>query len=613
MIGNIWNRLKNPPGRQGKKGFFLTLGGFLLSSASLTLLILWIGTLNFSFARLWYYLNNWNIIVLNYLPVAVLMGILYLICNRLWIAFLTTGIVGFLLGFTNYFKVSFRGEPFVAMDLTTLAEGADAGGEFSFVFPAAFWICILCILGGTLVLALFSTWRFPRKGWWIRPIGILLALGIVQFMWDSYYSSDEIYLSIYLNDFTHFNDWKETERAAKRGVVYSFIHSATDLIVQAPPNYDPQMAENILQEYETQLIPEDRQINVQIHMLESFSDLSELGLTFQKDPYESWHQLEEESYHGTLIVDMVGGGTVNSERSVMTGFTYVHPSYSTPTNSYVRYFGESGYFTQATHPGDAWFYNRTAIDRRLGFESTLFNQNYYSEFPGVPFGKDRDLYPLIRELYLEKISQGQPYFGFHVTYQNHSPYEDACLLGEEYISREGLDESSYYTINNYLSGVADSADQVAACVDLYRQDKEPVILVFFGDHKATLGEDNSVYEALGVNVSSGTPDGCYNLYSTPYLIWANDAAKKLLAKEAKGEGPVISPCYLMNEIFDICGWKGNSWLQYQAMVRESLPVIHRKRTFWVDGALTSELSEEVNDLRLQRNRVEFYWRYNLSE
>ena len=613
MVRKIRNRLNGLVKTEGKKSAFLTAVGFLLSSVALTMFILWIGTLNFSFSRLWYYFGEPFVVVLNYLPVLALMLILYFACNRLWISFLSTGIMGFVLAFTNHFKVKFRGESFVALDLTTIAEGADAGSEFTFVFPKAFWIGIVCIGIGTFALAVLAKWRMPKKVWYLRLLGILLTLGFTQFMWSTYYNDEVRYLSCFNGDHSVFDAWKEPEQAAKRGMIYSFLYSVTDVVVQAPPGYDPQMVMDILEEYETENIPEDRRINVQIHMLESFSDLSELGIPFQKDPYVSWHSLEEEGYHGTLITDTVGGGTVNAERSVMTGFTYVHPSYSKPTNSYIRYFQNNGYFTQFTHPGDEWFYNRSAINRRLGFDSLLFQQNYFKYYPEACFGQDEDLFPILRELYLENIGEGKPYFAFHLTYQNHSPYESTKLLGEEYISADGLDETSYYILNNYLSGIEATGNAVASYVDLFREDEEPVILVFFGDHKATLGDNNSAYGALGINVSSGTPDGCYNLYSTPYLIWANDAAKAFLAKDAKGDGGVISPCYLMNEVFDICGWKGNPWLQYQATIRESLPVIHRKHTAWIDGMITTELPEELSALRLLRNRVEFYWRHNLSE
>lgn len=613
MAGKNREWIKNATKTEGKSGLLLTSAGFILSSVALALLILWCGTLNFSVKRFLSYFSDPYVLLVNYLPIGVAMLLVYLLCNRMWIAFLSTGIVSFAMVFTNYFKVQFRAEPFVAMDLAVIAEGADAGGEMTFVFPVAFWIALGCIIVGTVVLAFLARWRIPRKAWFSRPIGILLILGFVQFMWASYYSSEVRFINSLRYDFTNFDDWKEPERAAKRGFLYSFVYSITDVIVQEPPNYDPAMVEGILGEYETEWIPEDRRINVQIHMLETFADLSQMGIQFQKDPYESWHRLEEESYNGTLVVDMVGGGTVNSERSVMTGFTFVHPSYSTPTNSYIRYFNDCGYFTQFTHPGDDWFYNRGAVNGRLGFQSALFEQNYFNEYPGVFHGMDADLFPILRQLYLENTANGDPYFAFHLTYQNHSPYEETMRLGEEYVSDPRLDEASYNILNNYLSGIEETGNVVADYVDLFREDEEPVIMVFFGDHMPTLGENNSILASLGVNVDTSDLEGVYNQYTTPYLIWANDAAKEILQKDVTGEGPVISPCYLMNELFDICDWKGNVWLQYQDMIRQEIPVIHRARTYYVDGQLTKELSEEVNTLRLQRNRVEFYWRYNLSE
>ena len=107
------------------------------------------------------------------------------------------------------------------------------------------------------------------------------------------------------------------------------------------------------------------------------------------------------------------------------------------------------------------------------------------------------------------------------------------------------------------------------------------MLVFFGDHKPTLGAGNSFYEELGVNVQEGTAEGFYNLYTTPYLIWTNDAAKAVLGRSDIGTGPTISPCYLMSVLFDCCGWEGPSWMQLQRQTRAVLPVMHSRGMYLV--------------------------------
>ncbi len=550
---------------------------------------------------------------LNYVPVLALLLILYFLINRGWIAFLITACIGFLMVFVNYYKVLFRAESFVALDLTTLSEGAEAGGAFRFVFPAAFWLGLVLIFGLTYLLYRYGQMKIARSFLWLRPLGILACFGLMQILWNPCYGDLKYYHGFSPNDLSVFNDWKEPEFTAKRGFVYSFLFSVNDLFMPEPENYDPQAIQARLDQYTTQAIPPEERVNVVFHMLESFSDLSELGIRFQGDPYAEWHSLEEESYHGTLLVDTVGGGTTNAERSAMTGFTYIHPDYDIPTNSYIRYFAWNGYFTDAAHPGSDWFYNRAAIDRRIGFQRTLFNQNYFKDIPDAPFGADGVVLPAFREIYREKAAQEQPYFGFYVNYQNHSPYESGSLLGQEFLSRESLSEENYYTMNNYLSGVSDTGKQLLSYVESYRADSEPVILVFFGDHKPVLGEANSAYEELGINVSGQSTEGSYNLYSTPYLIWANDAAKEIFGDVFCGQGPTISPCYLMNELFDLCGWAGPQWLQYQSEVKQTLPVLQRRKWSLVDGCLTDELTEEQIRVRLERNRVEFYVRYNLFE
>ena len=53
-----------------------------------------------------------------------------------------------------------------------------------------------------------------------------------------------------------------------------------------------------------------------------------------------------------------------------------------------------------------------------------------------------------------------------------------------------------------------------------------MVMLFFGDHKATFGNANCYYEDMGINAQIYTPEGCWDLFTTPYLIWANDAAKQ---------------------------------------------------------------------------------------
>lgn len=138
-----------------------------------------------------------------------------------------------------------------------------------------------------------------------------------------------------------------------------------------------------------------------------------------------------------------------------------------------------------------------------------------------------------------------------------------------------------------------------------------MVLVFFGDHKPTLGAGNVYYEEMGVNAVEGESAGFYNLYSTPYLIWANGAAKALLGRDFTGQGRTISPCYLMAELFDCCGWEGSAWMQYQRQTREILPVIQSRGMYLTaDPATlyTTELFPDAQAVLNDHEIVEYYVR-----
>ena len=121
--------------------------------------------------------------------------------------------------------------------------------------------------------------------------------------------------------------------------------------------------------------------------------------------------------------------------------------------------------------------------------------------------------------------------------------------------------------------------------------EEPVVLVLFGDHKPWAGNAESAYAAAGVSFDISTAEGFYNYYSTPYLIWANPAAKTVLGSDFAGRGEDVSPCFLMAELFDLCGWEGSGFMQLQRQIRDITPLLHVQNLYWQDG-LTDKLSTE---------------------
>ena len=602
--------LRRPPEFSPRVRWLLTVGLLLCAVLGTHLVCLLIGTLDFSRSRFGSYLHYPAIFLLNLLPVALLMALTYFLTNRAWLAYLLPATLLFTMEFSNYFKVSIRGDPVMAEDLMLLTEAAGSVGDYEMHFPPLFFICIGLLAVGALVLWRYARGRIPKRRWWVRVIGAAGCVGLALLSWQLWYSDAELYDTQENN--AHFRVAREAENYASHGFFWSFLRSVDESIPQKPDNYSDAAAQALLDAYDEADIPEEKKVNIIATMLESYSDLSALdGVTFTTDPYADFHALQAESYHGTLISDTNGGGTVNAERSFLTGFSYPHGLYHRDTWSYVRYFDAQGYSTQGAHPGYEWFYDREKVNGKLGFAHYDFIENHYASLQWLGTyheqPDDATFFADRREDYLQRDA-AQPYFAFNLSYQGHSPYSDEALDGGEYIAHDGLSDGAYYSINNYLSSVADTGRQLSAFVDSFRDDEEPVVLIFFGDHKPSFGTGNCYYAELGINVDENRAVGCKNLYSTPYLIWANDAARRVLGADFTGEGDTISPCFLMTELFDCCGWTGPAWAQCQRAMRRSVPVIHRQQLYVENGTWTAELSASGQEAYDTYRIAEYYAR-----
>ena len=113
--------------------------------------------------------------------------------------------------------------------------------------------------------------------------------------------------------------------------------------------YDEQTAAGYLSEYSDSDIPDDSKVNILALQLEAFSDFTTLGLDELEYIYADYHALEDESYTGDLITNIFAGGTVDTERCFLTGYTRLR-DYRQNTNSYVWYLRQQGYTVNGSHP-----------------------------------------------------------------------------------------------------------------------------------------------------------------------------------------------------------------------------------------------------------------------
>ena len=548
------------------------------------------------------------LLVLNLLPPVVLMALLYGLTGRAGCSFLVTAGVCVGLSVGNYYKLTFRDDPLLFADLLLLKEAGNMAGNYKLFLDRKLVLVLACVLAGWLFLHVLVRGRpgvRTRFGW--VSAALLLAV-----MLSSVYLDDQLYNTRAANYERIPNRWAATQQYIAHGFLSPFLHSAADAVETPPAGYDRHRAEQHLSAYQDADIPEDRKVNVVAIMLEAYNDFTRFGVPeLAQDVYKVWHDLEDEGYSGNLVTNIFAGGTVDTERCFLTGYADLG-QFRGLTNSYAWYFREQGYTVEGMHPCYQWFYNRRNINANLGFEDYFFVENYFDPLTGGKVALDDIFFPELLKKYREGTAGDKPYFNFSVTYQGHGPYnDDICWWGDkgDFVVEDGpYPEQQQYILDNYVGSIANTNRHLKELTDYFRADDEPVVLVLFGDHNPWMGDGNSVYAAMGVDFNLDTQEGFFNYYSTRYLIWANDAAKAALGRDFRGEGPDLGPYFLMNKVFELCGWEGPAYLQATNAAAERIPVIHSTGRYLENGVLTDTLSPEGAALAGDYKALEYYQR-----
>jgi len=580
-----------------RAAFWLWNGLLMLGAAlALGLLCLMLAPAQYGWELFYDYLDHPALVALNLLPPVVLMALLYGLSGRAWLAYALTSLPVLGLAAANAYKMFFRDDPVIAADLLLLGEAGNMAGKYQLFLFGKLAAALGCALVSALLLALLARGR-PLGRFRAGIAGTALACAAAL---SPLYASDQVYQDNANEE--HINKWSVTQQYVSRGLLYPFLHSVKDAFPRPPEGYDQREAEGWLAQFEDGAIPEGKKVNIVGIMLEAFTDFSQFEeIQFSQDVYAIWHALEAEGYSGALLSNIFAGGTVNTERAFLTGVADGNYDYRGEAPSYVRYLKGQGYRATGSHPSYNWFYNRQNVNAYLGFDSYRFTEDYFGPVYGAdPVLNDDGFLPDLTRTVLEQLEQDAPLFSFSVTYQGHGPYGDReCWWGEpeDFFTNPGLDDASRYILSNYLGSVMATQRYLSDMVDAFRASDEPIVLVVFGDHKPWLGNGNSVYHALGVNLDQDSREGFYNYWSTPYLIWANEAAKAAVGRDIAGEGPDISPCFLMNVLFEQLGWTGDAYMQAADQCRAQLPVIHSHGVrLTAGGELTAQLPPEQAEL-----------------
>ena len=578
-----------------------------LAGACIGLLSLLLASTVFGLSMFWSYFSSPLVILLNLLPPILLLFLLYFISGRSWLAFSLSMLITMVFSLIHYFKVQIRGDPFILSDIMLVREVNKILAPYTLTMNWKVYLVIVAFLAGT-AFSVFLLKHKPQKNVF-RIVSSVIVVAVSAVLYMTVYADSGIYSNTIGGFSVH--EWSDTHTYISKGFVYPFIHSIkyslADILGDTPDWYNAQEAEQIAQSYVDDDIPEGKKVNIIAITLESYADLSVFDcIDFNEDVYGPLHRLQKQSFSGKLVTNTFSGGTIDAERLFLTGNTRL-THFASTTNSFVHYLKSQGYHTEGLHAGDMWFYDRRPINAFLGFENYYFledfeNSNRYDWF----------FFPKVSDLYNER-DINKPYFSYNLSYQNHGPYDDSKTSEPYLLERNGMSDESFNILNNYIKGVRDTTNRLESFIDMLRYDSAPVVVVIFGDHMPWLGNMSSVYTELGMNIDRNTEEGFFNYYSTPYLIWANDPAKVLLGNDFIGDGGSFSPCFLIGELFRLCSWEGDGYMQALRELKQHIDIINTQWGLYREnGVLTSTLSPDSEASFRRLRMFEIYRRGNFS-
>ena len=469
------------------------------------------------------------------------------------------GVPSLLLAFANYFKELITSTPLTIGDFTLIGQAGDIAG----LNKASLTLSrnsILAIVGG--LLWLIVTWFFSRPlrlRWRWSLLGVpASALVFFLLFWAG--AGPLVFSPLGVDPVASIS-----QAAANRacGVPLGLWRSLYRAATQNPGAfYTPEYMEEVagrVQDYagEASDPPERKQPTIIMLLSESFFDVTTLpGVTYDEDPMADFHSLRQESVSGAFYTRSLGYGTCNIELEIMTGMNTgllsnedlysLDPTVFSRMPAVPALLRDSGYYTSMTHTFNDSIYHRGDVFPYLGFDDLFFSGDFAQFYPPAAQAGDYWSYMATRisgEFYSDDLMtdlliaqyeamsarRSGPLFLYASTMENHQPYDESKYSESELTVRpsSGLTGEAAVSLLQFSQGAANASAALGRLVDYFRDCDEPVVIVFYGDHRPGLGLSGggTVYSELGmVPASAGqwSLEDRAELYSTDYLIWSND-------------------------------------------------------------------------------------------
>ena len=518
---------------------------------AITLAVQWIT--NETLPSVWAWIVEYPAsLLLTTLFYALAVAFAGLLAGRLWIGGILVSLLGLVLSLIDYFKININGAPLTLSDFSMadqLGTVAGLAGDLTppldfFCAAAGLALCIAILVLTRRLTALKAQIRF-------LSLGLSLIAAILLFTPSSARSIG----GRFGLEFTTQLDAVTNHQ--KHGLTLSLWRDA--FLQEKPPTegygeaYMQQVLGRIdqLLEDSTSSTPE-RSPNIIFILSESFFDPTRLpGVVYGEDPVQNFHNLSAEGISGTFHSHHLGYGTGNIEISMLTGIrstdllagTDMCSMYSGVYDYFdslaEQYINSGEYQGEMLHSYTDELYNRTINYPLMGFHKLMFvndlqalNLPWENHLPDTYYMQDSYFCQALLHEMESVNNEGQQAFLYGISMENHQPY-NAEKFGSTYqttVTADALSSDELDVLQAAVEGIMRADEALGELTDALRNIEEPTIVVFFGDHRPNLAlpDGETIYTKLGLCPGTWTynwvPEEFNDLYSTDYLIWANDAA-----------------------------------------------------------------------------------------
>ncbi len=479
----------------------------------------------------------------------------------------------YLMGLINYFVYLFRGNPLLPSDLLAWQTGMSVASNYEVSITEG--LLVSTILMNLIVALAFKLEKAGRRPGMINRIIVAASFFVIySVVYGTFFHTNLIETKIRVLDF-----FAPKYTYSTYGTAFGFVANVKAMETKAPEGYSVDKVESALEAAELGSENEEavanQKPNIIVIMNEAYSDLRQVGNFETNIDYRPFTRtLTENTTQGTMYVSVFGGATSDTEYEFLTGNSMAvlpqncvpYQQFVTdPTDSLAETLKAQGYYNIAIHPYEASGYKRDLVYPLLGFDEFLSMEDFENPEYIRHYISDRSSYQKIIEEY-EAKGKDQPLFIFNVTMQDHGGYSSERLFSEEE-SVKFTDMPGFEAVEQYLSLQRKSDQAFQILTDYFSKQKEPTIILMFGDHQPVAF---SVFYDSEVN----QPKEYRQKYTVPFLLWANYDI-------SEDDVDNISANYLSTYLLKVAGLKKTSYNDYLWQLYQEIPVINA--FFYIDN------------------------------